>query len=85
MWSPSILSDWRRRCAAKASEAGNFGLFIGNYEQLRAIALRIREAALELGVKRIVVGECGHAWRVAYSMWNTLAGIGDLHAVTRPQ
>ncbi|MBL0143993.1 MAG: (Fe-S)-binding protein [Betaproteobacteria bacterium] len=60
-----------------ASEAGNFGLFIGNYEQMRTIALRIREAALDLGVKRIVVGECGHAWRVAYSFWNTLAGIGS--------
>jgi len=60
-----------------ASEAGNFGMFIGNYEQLRKIALRVREAALELGVKRIVVGECGHAWRVAYSFWNTLTGIGD--------
>ncbi len=62
--------------STKASEAGNFGMFIGNYEQLRKIALRIREAALELGVKRIVVGECGHAWRVAYSFWNTLTGIG---------
>jgi Fe-S oxidoreductase len=62
--------------SSHASEAGNFGLFIGSYEQLRTIALRIREAALDLGVKRIVVGECGHAWRVAYSMWNTLAGIG---------
>lgn len=59
-----------------ASEAANFGLFIGNYEQMRQVALRIREAALELGVKRIVIGECGHAWRVAYSFWNTLAGIG---------
>ncbi|MDE2625339.1 MAG: (Fe-S)-binding protein [Betaproteobacteria bacterium] len=62
--------------SSKASEAGNFGLFIGNYDQLRKIALRIREAALELGVKRIIVGECGHAWRVAYSFWNTLTGIG---------
>jgi hypothetical protein len=48
--------------SSMASEAGNFGMFIGNYDQLRTIALRIREAALELGVKRIVVGECGHAW-----------------------
>ncbi|MDH5329488.1 MAG: (Fe-S)-binding protein [Aquincola sp.] len=62
--------------SSKASEAGNFGLFIGSYEQMRTIALRIREAALELGARRIVVGECGHAWRVAYSFWNTLAGIG---------
>ena len=62
--------------SSHASEAGNFGLFIGSYDQRRTIAMRIREAALELGVKRIVVGACGHAWRVAYSMWNTLAGIG---------
>src|SRR5450756_2249489 len=60
-----------------ASEAGNFGLFIGNYEQMRKISMRVREAALELGVKRIAVGECGHAWRVAYSFWNTLIGPFD--------
>jgi Fe-S oxidoreductase len=59
-----------------ASEAGNFGMFIGSYENMRRAALRIRQAALELGVKRIVVGECGHAWRVAYSFWNTLTGVG---------
>ncbi|MDP2828539.1 MAG: (Fe-S)-binding protein [Sulfuricellaceae bacterium] len=59
-----------------ASEAGNFGLFIGSYENMRRAAMRIRDAALELGVKRIVVGECGHAWRVAYSFWNTLTGVG---------
>jgi Fe-S oxidoreductase len=60
-----------------ASEAGNFGLFIGNYGQMQKIATRVREAALELGVKRLVVGECGHAWRVAYSFWNTLIGPFD--------
>ena len=60
-----------------ASEAGNFGLFIGNYEQMRHISMRVREAALELGVKRIIVGECGHAWRVAYNFWNTLIGPFD--------
>ena len=60
--------------SSKASEAGNFGMFIGNYEQMRNISLRVKEAAEELGVKRIVVGECGHAWRVAYSFWNTLMG-----------
>ncbi len=62
--------------SSMSSEAANFGLFIGNYEQMRKVALRIRQAALDLGVKRIIVGECGHAWRVAYSFWNTLAGIG---------
>jgi Fe-S oxidoreductase len=63
--------------SSKASEAANFGLFIGNYENMRNISLRIREAAKELGVKRIIFGECGHAWRVAYSFLNTLAGPWD--------
>jgi len=64
--------------STKASEAGNFGLFIGSYENMQRITMRIREAALELGVKRIVYGECGHAWRVGYSFLNTLAGPFDL-------
>jgi Fe-S oxidoreductase len=63
--------------SSHASEAANFAVFIGNYEQMRKVALRVREAALELGVKRIVIGECGHAWRVAYSFWNTLIGPFD--------
>jgi Fe-S oxidoreductase len=63
--------------SSKASEAANFGLFIGSYENMRRISLRIREAAIELGVKRIIFGECGHAWRVAYSFLNTLAGPFD--------
>ncbi|HJO73860.1 MAG TPA: (Fe-S)-binding protein [Rhodospirillales bacterium] len=60
-----------------ASEAANFAMFIGSYEQMHDIAERIRKAAQDLGVKRIVVGECGHAWRVAYNFWNTLAGPFD--------
>ena len=60
-----------------ASEAANFGMFIGSYENMRRVSMRIREAALELGVKRIVFGECGHAWRVGYSFLNTLAGPFD--------
>jgi len=67
--------DWT--LSSKASEAANFGMFIGSYENMRRISMRIREAALELGVKRIIFGECGHAWRVAYSFLNTLAGPWD--------
>jgi Fe-S oxidoreductase len=63
--------------SSHASEAANFGLFIGSAENMKKIALRIREAALDLGVKRIIFGECGHAWRVAYSYLNTLAGPFD--------
>ncbi|HEB92153.1 MAG TPA: (Fe-S)-binding protein [Gammaproteobacteria bacterium] len=63
--------------SSHASEAANFSLFIGSGDNLKKAAMRIREAALELGVKRIIVGECGHAWRVAYSFWNTLIGPFD--------
>jgi len=63
--------------SSHASEAGNFGLFIGSYEQTKKVSMRVREAALELGARRLVVGECGHAWRVAYSFWNTLIGPFD--------
>ncbi len=63
--------------SSHASEAANFGLFIGSQGNMQRVALRIREAAMELGVKRIIVGECGHAWRVAYSYWNTLIGPFD--------
>jgi len=60
-----------------ASEGANFGMFIGSYDNMRAISMRIREAAMRLKVKRIIIGECGHAWRVAYSFLNTLAGPFD--------
>lgn len=60
-----------------ASEAGNFGMFLGSYANMRKISQRIRKAAQELGVKRIIFGECGHAWRVAYAFLNTLAGPWD--------
>lgn len=60
-----------------AAEAGNFGMFIGSFEQKQKIAKRIADQARALKVKRIVVGECGHAWRVAYSFWNTLNGPFD--------
>ncbi|MAT64723.1 MAG: reductase [Gammaproteobacteria bacterium] len=63
--------------SSHASEAANFGMFIGSYENMKRVSMRIREAALDLGVKRIIFGECGHAWRVAYSFLNTLAGPFD--------
>ena len=60
-----------------ASEAANFAMFIGSYDQMFKVANRIRKAALDLKVKRIIFGECGHAWRVAYSFLTTLAGPWD--------
>ncbi|MFQ5755524.1 MAG: sulfate reduction electron transfer complex DsrMKJOP subunit DsrK [Acidiferrobacterales bacterium] len=68
-----------------ASEAANFGLFTGSYENMQKVALRIRTAALDLDVRRLVTGECGHAWRVAYSFWNTLIGPFDFLDRNYPQ
>jgi Fe-S oxidoreductase len=63
--------------SSHASEAGNFGMFIGSYENMHRVSKRVREAAIDLKVKRLVFGECGHAWRVAYSFLNTLVGPFD--------
>lgn len=57
-----------------ASEAANFGLFVGNTEQTRRMALRIQQASQELEVRRLVFGECGHAWRVAQNHMVDLVG-----------
>ncbi len=60
-----------------ASEGGNFGLFSSNYNHVKIINKRIWDAARELGVKRVVGGECGHMWRVLSSYSNTLWGPFD--------
>jgi len=60
--------------SSEASEAANFALFNGQHGQMQAIAQRISDAAQQLSVRRIVMGECGHAWRVAYSFMDTLVG-----------
>ena len=73
--------------SSHASEAANFALFTGQHEPMQNIAQRISTAARELGVSRIVMGECGHAWRVAYSFMDELVGGFDFldPAYPRPQ
>ena len=63
--------------SSHASEAGNFGMFIGSYANMQRVSMRVREAAQQLRVKRLIFGECGHAWRVAHNFLNTLAGPFD--------
>ncbi len=45
-----------------ANEGGNFGLFL-NFRNLKKVNKRIVDAARQLQVKKIIWGECGHAWR----------------------
>lgn len=48
-----------------AFDAANFGLFSGDDAHMLRKNTRLHDACLELGVKRLVIGECGHAYRVA--------------------
>ncbi len=58
------------------NEAGNFGLFL-NYANLKKVNKRIVDAARMLGVKTIIWGECGHAWKAAI-LTPTLNGPMDM-------
>ncbi|UCD35179.1 MAG: (Fe-S)-binding protein [Nitrospiraceae bacterium] len=68
-----------------ASEGGNFGMFIGNYNHMKTINKRIWDAARDLKVKRVIAGECGHAWRAMYAFSNTLNGPFDFLQHKSPQ
>lgn len=53
-------------------ESANYGYFLGDPEKARLIAKRFMDEALRLGVKEVVITECGHAYRVAemfYEAW----------------
>lgn len=43
-------------------EAANYGVFLGDPQRARTIAKRIVDEATALGVKEIVISECGHAY-----------------------
>lgn len=48
--------------SSKAREIVNFGFYEGSEEHTKLFLKRVLEGARELGVKRIVVTECGHAY-----------------------
>jgi Fe-S oxidoreductase len=48
--------------SSQAREIVNFGFYEGNEEHTRLFLQRVLDGANELGVKRIVVTECGHAY-----------------------
>lgn len=55
--------DWT--LSSYAFDAANFGLFTGDDAHMRHKNKRLHDASIDLGVKRLVIGECGHAYRVA--------------------
>jgi Fe-S oxidoreductase len=74
--------DWT--LSSHASEAGNFGLFY-TYKDLKKVNKRIVDACKDLGVKKLIIGECGHAWRAAYDYMDTMNGPLDFLDPPRPQ
>ncbi|MDG7006685.1 MAG: (Fe-S)-binding protein [Nitrososphaerota archaeon] len=49
--------------STKVAETANFGLFL-HPKHMQTLAQKYVDAAKELGVKLVIAGECGHAWRV---------------------
>jgi len=67
-----------------ASEGGNFGLFL-DHRDLKKVNKRMVDAARQLNVRKMVMGECGHAWRAAQAFTCTVSGPLDFLEAPRPQ
>jgi len=59
--------------SSKITETANFGLFF-HEPTLREHSRRLVQAGKELGVKRLVAGECGHGWRTWRMFTETING-----------
>ncbi len=51
--------------SSKAFDGANFGLFTGDDPHMHRKNQLAHDACVELGVKKLVIGECGHAYRIA--------------------
>ncbi|XPV75683.1 MAG: electron transfer complex ferredoxin TmcB [Desulfovibrio sp.] len=52
-------------------------MFTGDHEMMGRLKRRHYELAMDLRVKKIVMGECGHAFRSVYDMGNRWLGIAQ--------
>jgi len=59
--------------SSKIAETANFGLFF-HESIMREHSRRLVQAGKELGVKRLVAGECGHGWRTWRMFTETING-----------
>ncbi|MEJ2412525.1 MAG: (Fe-S)-binding protein [Anaerolineales bacterium] len=65
--------------SSKAREVVNFGLYEGSRAHTKLILKRLLDGAAELGVKKIVVTECGHAYdALRWTSYNLLDVPPDL-------
>ena len=69
--------------SSKGREVVNFGYYEGSPERTKLFLSRIFDAAVELGVKKIVVTECGHAYDAlrwtSYNIMDVPEGIEITH------
>ncbi len=67
-----IFNEAKASWTLSMFEAANYGFFFGDPDKARLIAKRFMDEAKRLGVKEVVITECGHAYRVAelfYEAW----------------
>jgi Fe-S oxidoreductase len=71
--------------STKGREVVNFGFYEGSTERTILFMKRVFDAAVELGVKKIVVTECGHAYDAlrwtSYNLMDVPKGIEITHIV----
>ncbi len=60
----AIMNAAKERWSLSFFEAVNFGAFVGDSRKMKAIAQRIIDEAIGLGVKEVAIVECGTAFRV---------------------
>jgi len=69
----------------KAREVVNFGFYEGSLERTKMFLQRVFDGAMDLGVKKIVVTECGHAYDAmrwtSYNIMDVPKGIEITHIV----
>jgi Fe-S oxidoreductase len=61
----AIFHEAKESWTLSLFESANYGFFFGDPVKARKIADRFMDEALRLGVKEVVITECGHAYRVA--------------------
>ncbi len=71
--------------STKAREVVNFGFYEGNTERTKMFLQRVFDGAVELGVKKLVVTECGHAYDAlrwtSYNLMDVPEGLEITHIV----
>ncbi len=69
-----ILNSAKEDWTLSYFEASNFAFFLGDMAKARAVSERIYREAESVGATKIVVTECGHAYRVFRMFWREWFG-----------